>query len=302
MTTLNPMLLELAKKGLIPRQSTPRDNELLQQLNKQGFVPAQAAAPGGSPEGASTGGDPTMSGGDPSAMGAAAPSTPPTDPSMGAGAPMGGGSPDMVSMIQQIVQQTLQAQQAQGGASAAGGGGKKKSGGGDEVAHQLYKMNVLVTALITGLQKSGVEIEIPNHLLLGPPPGSDPTTAMGMANQMPGATPTDPNAAAGGDPNAAAADPNAAVAGGAAPQDPSQSMINFMPSVAKQAAQQIAMQVLESTAGIQEEEPAQKIGTPFLLDPKQASTAQPLSVSPNVSDNAFATLELLAAMNRSRKQ
>jgi hypothetical protein len=155
---------------------------------------------------------------DPAAAGGAPPA--PGMPSAGgAPPPPAGVDPMLAGIIQQTVQMTMQNAQGLGGA-----GGPKKGGKGDEAAMQMYKMNVMLMAIIGGLNKMGADIQIPNEMMLGPPPGSDPTMAMQAAGAVPQPG-TDPNAAQG----QGAQDPNA-------PQG--QQPMNFMPALApKQAAE-----------------------------------------------------------------
>lgn len=105
---INPTLLDIAAWSLDVQDMAA----ITHRREKKAFVPAggDPAAAGGAPP---PGGDPTAAGGDPMAA------------MMGGGAPPGGAMPPAgggidPSMIQQIVQATLQ---AQGGAPAAGGAG-----------------------------------------------------------------------------------------------------------------------------------------------------------------------------------
>lgn len=179
--TINPELLRLLRNqldGMAKTAFTPAP----------GIAGGDPAAAGGAPPGdpAAAGGAPPM---DPAAAGGAPPGDPaamggmPADPAAAMGAP-----PGLDPMLQQAITAAVQqALQAQGG---AGGGGKRSGGkgGGDETASQLYKMNTLLTAIVEGLNRSGMDIQIPPQMLLGPPPGSDPATAIAMAPQ-PGMAP-----------------------------------------------------------------------------------------------------------------
>lgn len=205
---VNQLLLDMAK------QKTG--------LTKTAFIPA----PGQDPAAAAGGGAPPPPGGAPAAGGMAPPppgGAPPM-PGMPPGAPppMGdpaamGGAPPLDPMagggIQGIIQQTVQAmmQQGAGGKPGAGGKGAKQ----DETANQMYKLNVMVMAIITGLNNAGIQVVIPPESMLGPPPGSDPAMAMQAANTVP---------QPGQDPNAAAA--------GGAPGGQQPGMLNFMPGLA----------------------------------------------------------------------
>lgn len=185
----------------------------LDGMDKQAFTPAPAlagdpatgaappvdpamaaAAPQGAPPGAPPGGDPAAAG------------APPADPAAAGGMP----PPGLDPMLQQAI--TMAVQQAMQGAGGAPGAGGKRTGGkgGDETASQLYKMNTMLTAMIEGLNRAGMDIQVPVQMMLGPPPGSDPAAAVAMAPQ-PGAQPGPPGAPPGapagappgGDPTAA---------------------------------------------------------------------------------------------------
>lgn len=280
MIQLNPLLLDLAKTNA--------------GIRKAAFIPAGQAggdpSQGGAPP---PGGDPSQGGapppgGDPSMGGAPPPGAPPGgDPAAAGGAPPGP-PPEMMGMIQQVVTQAVQ-QAMQGGQpgmpGAPGAAGPKKSKGGDEVALQLYKTNVFLMAIVRGLIKSGVEIEIPPEAMLGPPPGSDPAMAGAMGANvqgMGGAPGQDPNAAAGQDPNA----------------QPQQQPMNFAPALAPKTA--------EDDTDFDVEDAALSLGIPF--DKLAAPTPVPPAITelfpqpkqaqanePSVQDKANMVLHMINA-------
>jgi hypothetical protein len=304
MTTIsiNPVLMDLAR--------------VRTGLSKTAFIPAGAAAPpggdpsaggapppGGDPSmgGPPPGGDPSMGGmppgGDPS-MGGPPPAGPPPggDPAAAGGAAPIGLPPEVMAAIGQVVSQAVQ-QASQGGAPGAPGapGGGKKGGKNDEQAMQMYKTNVFLMAIITGLNKAGIQIEIPPEAMLGPPPGTDPA----MAGAAGAAIPAGPGVASPG------ADPNAAAAGG---QDPNAAPppMNFMPSLAPKTAAAFNEDDLAT------EDECLALGMPY---PKTAEASPVLSAmqemfgavpsqaaadDPSVTTRAGAIMEMIAASRRSR--
>ena len=187
---------------------------LRQQLDgmaKQAFTPAPAlagdpatgGAPPVDPAMAAAGGDPAAAGGMPPGGDPAAMAAPPGDPAAAGGMPPPGLDPMLQQAITMAVQQAMQ---GAGGAPSAGGGKRSGSKGGDETASQLYKMNTMLTAMIEGLNRAGMDIQIPVQMMLGPPPGSDPAAAVAMASQggAPGMPPGMPPGAPPGDPAAQA--------------------------------------------------------------------------------------------------
>ena len=307
---INPALLEITRERL--------------GMNKQAFIPSpQAGGPpqadptqgGAPPGGAPPGGAPP--GGDPSQMGGAPPGggmPPAGDPSMGGGSPPGappaggGAGLDVVMQTLQRMEQLL----AQGGQPGApGAGGPKKSGGkgGDELARQMYNQNVLLTAIITAMNKGGMQVEIPANMLLGPAPGTDPAMAaqqgIGAGMGQPGvAQPGDPNAQGPGgappgqDPNAAGGDPSQ--------QPPQQQPMNFMPNLAPKTASAEEEEDLESNQF------CARLGMPY--PGKQAemkvipamqelfgfSPDTPAPPGSTISDKAAAVFELIGATRRTR--
>jgi len=211
----NPVLLQMLRAQLdsLVAASAP------EPAQKQAFVPAGGGDPaaGGAPPGMPGPGMPPP--GDPAAAGGMPPpGAPPMDPAAAGGMPAPGLDPTLQQAITTAVQQAM----ASGGAGVPGA---KKPGtgkaGGDEVARQLYNMNALLTAIVGGLNRAGMDIQLPPEMLLGPPPGSDPATAVAMSQQI--AQPP-----AGGQPADQAAPADAGQA--AAAQQP------IMPQLAKQGA------------------------------------------------------------------
>jgi len=288
---LNPLLLELAKNNT--------------GLRKAAFIPAGQAggdpAAGGAPP---PGGDPSQggappSGGDPSMGGAPPPGDPSGappggDPSGGAGGAPAGPPPEMMMMIQQVVTQAVQQAMQQGGQpgmpGAAGAAGPKKSKGGDEVALQLYKTNTFLMAIITALNKAGVQVEIPPEAMLGPPPGTDPSMAgaMGANVQSPGvaAPGADPNAAGGQDPNA----------------QPQQQQMQFAPAIAPKTAadEDFDLEDAALSLGIPFEKVAVTTPPPSITEmfppPKQAEAAEG-----SVQDRANMVMHMIAASRQQRQ-
>ena len=218
MPTVNPYLLQLVKNGFVP--PAPQDP------SQGGGDPNAAAGQPPPMDPSQAGGAPPM---DPSQAGGMPPGAPPAggDPAAG-----GGGGGDIVALVQQVVQQTLQAQQAAGGGAAGGAPGARKSGGkgGDELAHQQYKTNVILTAIVNGLNKAGIEVIIPPETLLGLPPGADAGAAL-SAMPQPGQQPQDPSQA-----GAAPADPSQ---GGGDPSQQAGGQVNFSPSLAMPKAGEV---------------------------------------------------------------
>ena len=283
---LNPVLLDFAKQaaGLDKRAFIPAGQDPAAGGGAPpGGDPSQA---GGTPPGSPPGGDPSMGGAPPPAGG---------DPAAAGGAPPPGGAPggSLPNELVGLITQTIQQQMAMGGGAggAAGGGGPKKSKGGDEVAMQLYKTNVFLMAIITALNKAGMEVEIPPEAMLGPPPGSDPAMAGQAGMQVPAGQP------GVAQPGAPGADPNAA-AGGQPQQTP------FVPSLAPKTAEDAEMadedELLAMGIPISKEAVATN-PLPQVMQEMFGGDAEPAQAAPTTTQKASAVLEMIEAARRNRQ-
>lgn len=290
----NPLLMELAKAN--------------SGLTKAAFIPAGQAggdpSQGGAPP---PGGDPSQGGAPPPGMAppgmggdpagtapGASPSPPPGDPAAAGGAPPPGApGGSLPNEIVGLITQTIQQQMAAGGGQAGGAGGPKKSKGGDELALQMYKMNVFLMAIITGLNKADIRIEIPPEAMLGPPPGSDPAMA---AQQGAAVQPGQPGVAQPG------ADPNAAAGG----QPPQQQPMPFAPALQPKTAAQLAEDLASEEELLAMGMPISKeavANSPIPQGIQEMFGTAPETDAPpamSVTQKASATLELIAAARRNR--